>query len=171
MREEPVGEAPGDVTPLLAVYGTLRRGYRNRPLLEGRSSIVSMGTLPGRLVHVDTPLRRYPYPGYLPPTPGSQLPGISSSCESVVVEVVRVDDPELWPALDALERYLPDNPSGSEYVRILTSASTPAATPLTCWTYRYNADATGYGDVPAGDWARLHPPDLPAAGPPDVTGP
>lgn len=130
-----------------------------------------MATLPGRLVHVASPLRRYPYPGYLPSSPHSQLPEMSGSCESVVVEIVHIDDPALWPSLDALERYLPDDPSGSEYVRVLARASTQSGSPLTCWTYRYNADATGYGDVPDGDWSRLYPPDLPASGPRDVTGP
>ena len=166
-----MGAGKGEVTSLLAVYGTLRRGYRNWTLIEGRSTVVSMGTLPGRLVHIDSPLRRYPYPGYLPPSPDLHLPEISSSCESVVVEVVRIDDPALWPTLDALERYLPDDPAGSEYVRVLVSASTPAGTPLTCWTYRYNADAAGYSDVPDGDWTRLYPPDLPSDSTRDVTGP
>ena len=78
-----VGDGPDEVTPLLAVYGTLRRGYRNWPLIEGRSTVVSMGTLPGRLVHIDSPLRRYPYPGYLPPSTDSQLPEISGRCEYV----------------------------------------------------------------------------------------
>ena len=67
--------------------------------------------------------------------------------------------------------YLPDDPACSEHVRVLASASTPAGTPLTCWTYRYNADAASYGDVPDGDWTRLYPPDLPTGTPRDVTGP
>jgi gamma-glutamylcyclotransferase (GGCT)/AIG2-like uncharacterized protein YtfP len=152
---------PADASPLLAVYGTLRRGYRNWPLLQGRSALVAVGTLPGRLVHVDSPLRRYPYPGYLPTSPDSPLPEISGTLQSVVVEVLRIDDPALWPALDALERYLPENAADSEYVRVLVTVTTHGGTALTSWTYRYNAAVASYRDVPDGDWARLYPPDLP----------
>lgn len=143
---------PSAATSRLAVYGTLRRGYRNYPLIEAGSTHLGIGHLPGRLIHVATPLRRYPYPGYLPDMP--------PSANRVVVEVVDITDHTLWPSLDALERYLPDDPSGSEYLRVSATATLPGDRALTCWTYVYNTDVTGYDDVPDGDWARLVAPDV-----------
>lgn len=152
-------QRPDDVTPLLAVYGTLRRGHRNYPLIERGSRYVGLARLPGRLVHISSPLRRYSYPGYLPEESGSSA--------RVVVEVMEITDDSLWPSLDALERYLPDDPGSSEYLRCLATATLPDSSALTCWTYRYNAAVEGYEDVVDGDWARLPP----ATAQPDVTGP
>jgi len=143
---------PATPTSLLAVYGTLRRGYRNYPLIERASTHLGIGHLPGRLVHIASPVRRYPYPGYLP-----------DGCDAAgraVVEVVDITDPALWPSLDALERYVPDDPAGSEYLRVVATARMNDGRALTCWTYAYNADTEGYGDVPDGDWAALFPPDV-----------
>lgn len=137
---------------MLAVYGTLRRGYRNYPLIEAGSRHLGSAELPGRLVHVASPLRRYPYPGY--------LPGSIGSSERVVVEVVEITDPALWPALDALERYVPDEPATSEYLRAVATVTLPDGTSLTCWTYVYNAAIDGYALVPGGDWARVFPVDV-----------
>jgi gamma-glutamylcyclotransferase (GGCT)/AIG2-like uncharacterized protein YtfP len=143
---------PAAPTSLLAVYGTLRRGYRNYPLIERGSALAGIGRLPGRLIHVASPLRRYAYPGYLPDAPGDS-PG-------VVVEVVDITDETLWPSLDALERCLPDDPGGSEYLRLPATARMSDGSALTCWTYVYNAVINGYDDVPDGDWAALYPPDV-----------
>lgn len=143
---------PATPTSLLAVYGTLRRGYRNYPLIERGSTHLGVGHLRGRLIHVASPVRRYPYPGYLPDG--------SSAASRAVVEVVAITDESLWPSLDALERYVLDDPDGSEYLRLPTTAHMVDGSALTCWTYVYNADITGYGDVPDGDWAALYPPDV-----------
>ena len=64
------------------------------------------------------------------------------------MEVVDITDPALWPSLDALERYVPDDPAGSEYLRLAATAHMTDGRALTCWTYVYNADTEGYGDVP-----------------------
>lgn len=143
---------PATPTSLLAVYGTLRRGYRNYPLIERGSTRLGVGQLAGRLIHIASPVRRYPYPGY--------LPGESTSTSRAVVEVVDITDVSLWPSLDALERYVPDDPAGSEYLRLPTTAHMADGRALTCWTYVYNADITGYDDVPDGDWAALYAPDV-----------
>jgi gamma-glutamylcyclotransferase (GGCT)/AIG2-like uncharacterized protein YtfP len=143
---------PTGPTSLLAVYGTLRRGYRNFPLIEHASTPAGTARLPGRLVHVASPLRRYPYPGYLPDAPGGM--------RHVVVEVFDITDPTLWPSLDALERYVPHDPSGSEYLRLPATARMVDGSAVTCWTYVYNADITGYEDVPDGDWTALYPLDV-----------
>lgn len=148
-------EEPSRVTPLLAVYGTLRQGYRNCSLIEGASTVISRGTLPGRLVHISSPLRRYPYPGYVPAADRET----TDTPQQVTVELVRIDQAGLWPRLDALERYDPNDLDGSEYRRVLVVATTTAGKRMRCWTYRYDAPAEGYDVVPDGDWARLYPPE------------
>lgn len=143
---------PTSLTSRLAVYGTLRRGYRNYPLIEPVSTHLGLARLPGRLVHVASPLRRYPYPGYLPDS--------NPVAPQVVAEVVDIVDPNLWTSLDALERYAPDDLAGSEYVRVPAQATLADGSALTCWTYVYNAPVNGYRDVPGGDWTTLYAPDV-----------
>ncbi|MGA7690088.1 MAG: gamma-glutamylcyclotransferase family protein [Jiangellales bacterium] len=143
---------PATPTSLLAVYGTLRRGYRNYPLIERGSTHLGVGHLRGRLIHIASPVRRYPYPGYVPDG--------SAAATRAVVEVVDIADESLWPSLDALERYVPGDPAGSEYLRLPATAHMVDGRALTCWTYVYNADITRYDDVPDGDWACLYSPDV-----------
>lgn len=155
MPQDGTGQPPADdasPTSLLAVYGTLRRGYRNYPLIEAGSRHLGAGHLPGRLVHVVTGLRRYSYPGYLPhPSPGPHR---------VVVEVVDIIDPALWATLDELERYRPDDPAGSEYARRTATATMVDGTQVTCWTYVYTSATDGYAVVPSGDWASVAVADV-----------
>lgn len=145
------GGRPGAVTPLLAIYGTLRRGYRNHSFIESGSVHLCTGWLPGRLVTIASPRRSYPYPAYVPDE--------SAMARRVVVDIVRITDEALWPTLDALELYLPDDLPNSEYRRVLIRAETADAGRLACWTYVYNAPVTGFTDVPDGDWAAVHPPE------------
>jgi gamma-glutamylcyclotransferase (GGCT)/AIG2-like uncharacterized protein YtfP len=151
-----MSDSPSTVTPLLAVYGTLRRGYRNWPLIAASSTRVDEGTLPGRLLHISSPVRRYPYPGYVPPGPLEQ----AGTAHRVVVEVVSIDDSAMWPQLDALERYDPGDVAGSEYVRVEVVVTTVLGEVLRCWTYRYEGPVDGYDEVPGGDWARLYLPGV-----------
>lgn len=151
-----MSDSPSLVTPLLAVYGTLRRGYRNWPLIAAASTLVDTGTLPGRLLHISSPMRRYPYPGYVPSDP----PGDAGGTPRVVVELVSIDDAALWPRLDALERYDPSDVAGSEYVRVEAVAASVTGRAVPCWTYRYQGPADGYDEVPDGDWAALYRPGV-----------
>lgn len=134
-------ERPG--TDLLAVYGTLRRGFRNHPLTHGRAEWVGEGRLPGRLLHIGGPLRAYPYPGYVPGPDGT-----------VVAEVLLVTDPTLWPDLHRLERYSPHDPDASEYVLVEAAAAMLDGRRLPCATYAYNRDDGSWPTVQGGDWAR-----------------
>jgi gamma-glutamylcyclotransferase (GGCT)/AIG2-like uncharacterized protein YtfP len=147
--------SPSEVTSLLAVYGTLRRGYRNWPLIASASTVVLEGTLPGRLLHISSPMRRYPYPGYIPCDPTA-----ATAPRRVIVEVVSIDDAALWPQLDALERYDPADIAGSEYVRVEAVATGAGGQALRCWTYRYQGSVEGHHVVPDGDWARLYRPGV-----------
>jgi gamma-glutamylcyclotransferase (GGCT)/AIG2-like uncharacterized protein YtfP len=150
-----MSERPSEVTPLLAVYGTLRRGYRNWHLIASSSTWVDEGTLPGSLLHISSPMRRYPYPGYVPVDPSA-----ATAAARVVVEVVSIDDAAMWPKLDALERYDPGDIEGSEYVRVEALVTSTSGRALRCWTYRYQGPTDGHDEVPGGDWGRLYRPGV-----------
>jgi gamma-glutamylcyclotransferase (GGCT)/AIG2-like uncharacterized protein YtfP len=156
------------VPTLLAVYGTLRRGFRNEYLTHGRSEFVGEGRLPGRLLHIGGPLRSYPYPGYVPGPSGE-----------VVVELLRITDAAIWADLHLLESYDPRDPEGSEYhpmtvtVRRLDGSTVPA------WTYVFVQPYDGWPVIEDGDWASVSPvvgevagtagADRPAGAPPSRT--
>lgn len=135
---------------LLAVYGTLRRGYRNHHLTLGRTDWLGEGRLPGRLLHIAGPTRSYPYPGYVPDASGT-----------VIVEVLRVADPALWLDLHLLESYLPHDPPSSEYLLVAAEAATLSGEHtgqvLPCLTYVYSQEDGPWPDIPGGDWATVSP--------------
>jgi gamma-glutamylcyclotransferase (GGCT)/AIG2-like uncharacterized protein YtfP len=135
---------------LLAVYGTLRRGFRNEDLTHGRTEHLGEGRLPGRLLHIGGPLRSYPYPAYLPGPDGPGDP-------QVVVEVLRITDRGIWTDLHALEAYDPGDLAGSEYhpaavtVRMLDGRRLPAL------TYVFAQPGDGWPVIGSGDWAEVSP--------------
>ena len=156
-------------TPLLlGVYGTLRRGCRNAGLLCGAEAI-AVGTVAGTLHEVAAPLgdRPYSYPLLVLPGQATRLEGApDASSGRVRVEVYRVVDGRMLDALDALEAYDPDDPAGSEYVRVrvaLLDAGAGAGAdadgdvgpvaPGQVQVYVHAGTADGLGPVlPDGDW-------------------
>ena len=137
-------------TPLLlAVYGTLRKGCRNTPLLAG-SPLVAEGTVAGTLHEVVAPLGDRPY-SYPLLVLGS---GEDASTGRVRVEVYRVSDQPVLAALDHLEAYDPEDPAGSEYVRVLVPLlDAGPAGPQEVQVYVHAGAAEGRGPVlHGGDW-------------------
>lgn len=116
------------------VYGTLKRGERNYPLVEKRVVKVLPGYVEGyRLFHLaEGPGRPYPYPG--------MVPG-----EGRVYGEVLFLPEEALSLLDELEE------EGVEYRRVRVPVETGEG-PLLAWTYLYLGDLEGAVWLPQGVW-------------------
>ena len=128
--------------PIIAVYGTLRRGEPNAGLLAGARDL-GVGRIVGRLHEMPrTAERAYAYPALVL---GAGAVG------DVVVEVYELADPAALAVIDALEAFDPDDVAGSEYARRLVDVlDGPVAT---AWIYEYNGPPEAMGDrIPDGDW-------------------
>jgi gamma-glutamylcyclotransferase (GGCT)/AIG2-like uncharacterized protein YtfP len=129
--------------PIIAVYGTLRRGEPNAALLSGARDL-GVARIVGRLHEMPrTAERAYAYPALV-------LDGVDGVGE-VVVELYELEDPATLAVIDALEAFDPENVAGSEYVRRLVDVhGSPVAT---AWIYEYNGPPEAMGDLIAdGDW-------------------
>lgn len=114
------------------VYGTLRRGERNYPLVEGLVVKVLPGHMEGfRLFHLAEGRNRpYPYPG--------MVPG-----EGRVYGEVLFLPEEALSLLDELEE--------EEYRRVRVWVETEEG-PLLAWMYLYLGDLEGAVWLPGGVW-------------------
>lgn len=116
-------------TPLVAVYGTLKRGLRNHHWLEGAAFLGSDRLTSATLYDLG------PFPGAKP-----------EPSRGVEVEIYRVDA-TLLTELDRLEDFRPRQPHTGLYRRdIHTTAYGPA------WLYLYNPEVTGCEAIRQGGW-------------------
>jgi gamma-glutamylcyclotransferase (GGCT)/AIG2-like uncharacterized protein YtfP len=126
--------------PIIAVYGTLRRGEPNAALLTGARAL-GLGRIAGRLHEMPrTAERAYAYPAL-----------VLDGAGQVIVELYELGDPATLAVIDALEAFDPEDVAGSEYVRRLVDVlDGPVAT---AWIYEYNGPPEAMGDLVAGgDW-------------------
>lgn len=120
------------VDPLLFVYGTLMRGFRLHPLLEGCADYVGEGDVVGLLFD----LGRYPAARR---DGGGVIRG----------EVYQLTDSGLWPALDSAE--------GNQYHRGETTVRLAGGGQVTAYIYWYIKSLRGAVPIPGGDY-RAHSP-------------
>ena len=119
------------------VYGTLKRGQSNYPLIEEAVRGMVPATIRGRLYDV------------------GPFPALAEGDEAVRGEVLVVDPvelPRLLSVLDELEGYLPSDPAGSMYVRRAVVAAADDGGEVAAYAYFYNRDPVGLRHLPGGDW-------------------
>jgi gamma-glutamylcyclotransferase (GGCT)/AIG2-like uncharacterized protein YtfP len=129
--------------PVLAVYGTLRRGQRNHGIL-GDAAFLGAGRIQGTLHDVPrAPFRPYPYPALVLEPAGV-----------VEVELYRLSGARALARIDALERYDPADIEGSQYVRLEVAVS--GGPVERAWAYVYRGPLGELGEpIPCGDWLRF----------------
>ncbi|MDN3520656.1 gamma-glutamylcyclotransferase family protein [Halomonas ramblicola] len=116
-------------TPLVAVYGTLKRGLRNHHWLEGADFLGTDRLTTATLYDLG------PYPGAKP-----------EPSRGIEVEVFRVDA-RLLAGLDRLEDYRVRTPRHGDFDRVIhTTAFGPA------WLYLYNHAVDGCPMIREGGW-------------------
>jgi GntR family transcriptional regulator / MocR family aminotransferase len=127
-------------SPVVAVYGTLRRGERNHELMAG-AELLGSGAIPGRIHRMRRNAERaYDFPAL-----------VDDPLRRVVVDLYRLPDPGLLARLDALEAYDPADETSSEYLRRWTVVRGGSVTGA--WVYRFAGRLAATAEpIPSGDW-------------------
>lgn len=117
-------------TPLVAVYGTLKRGLRNHHWLAG-ADFLGTDRLTGTTLY-----DLGPYPGAKP-----------EASRGIDVEVFRVDA-RLLAGLDRLEDHRVRAPKRGDFERVIHATAYGPA-----WLYLYNHDVRGCPAIREGGWS------------------
>lgn len=116
-------------TPLVAVYGTLKRGLRNHHWLRGADFLGEDTLTTATLYDLG------PFPGAKP-----------EPSRGIAVEVFRITARQL-AGLDRLEDYRVRSPQQGDFDRVVHATSFGPA-----WLYLYNHDVAGYPAIREGAW-------------------
>lgn len=119
---------------LLFAYGVLRHGLIGYRSLELASRARALGRerINGRLYHL------------------GEYPGIILGDNGIVHgELFAIEDPALWPELDAYELYDPERPRASEYRRVQVDLLDSGRR---AWIYEYNRPVKDRPVIASGTW-------------------
>jgi gamma-glutamylcyclotransferase (GGCT)/AIG2-like uncharacterized protein YtfP len=122
---------PARSKALLFAYGTLMRGYALHAILAAGATLVTTGSVRGRLLA----LRGYP--------------GLVEGAGRVNGEVYRLDDPELLALLDREEGY--------NFVRRRAVVTLAGGRRARAWLYRYRGPRERARVIPGGDYRATRP--------------
>ena len=122
---------PARSKALLFAYGTLMRGYPLHAVLAAGATLLTTGSVRGRLLA----LRGYP--------------GLIAGAGRVRGEIYRLDDPELLPVLDREEGY--------NFVRRRGIATLAGGRRARVWLYRYRGPRERATPIPSGDFRATKP--------------
>lgn len=134
----------------LFVYGTLKRGQLNFPLLAPHARAIAPATTRGYLHDLGL------------------YPAMSAGEGTVRGELVRLDPadlPAVLAVIDRLEDYRPDDPAGSMYLRRVVAVELADGGWERAHAYFYNRAAAALPRIAGGEW---FPADAPAVGIGDV---
>jgi gamma-glutamylcyclotransferase (GGCT)/AIG2-like uncharacterized protein YtfP len=124
-------------TPLLFVYGTLMRGFREDWQRKVGAELVGRGTIRANL---------YDLGDY----PGARVAGAKPD-RRVIGELYRLRDPELaLETLDKYEEFSPLEPNKSLFIRELLSVSLEDGRKKRAWAYLYNRGIANARVIPTG---------------------
>jgi pyruvate carboxylase len=129
--------------PRLFLYGSLLTGTPDRRLNKQVRRLLRHAhpaMIQARLYNLGH------YPGIIPSTVRT---------ERVYGQVVTLAKPHLLRQLDRYEDYFADEPTRSEFIRILIPAQLlPTRKYSDCWVYIYNGDVSGKQRILSGDYVR-----------------
>jgi gamma-glutamylcyclotransferase (GGCT)/AIG2-like uncharacterized protein YtfP len=119
------------------VYGTLKRGQSNYPLIAAAVRAALPATIRGRLYDV------------------GPFPALAHGDETVYGELLLIASEalaDLLVVLDDLEGYDAVDPVGSFYLREIVVATTADGREHAAYSYFYNRDIAGLHHLPEGAW-------------------
>ncbi len=121
----------------LFVYGTLKRGQFNHPVLAPYAQAVEPSSIRGALYDVGL------------------YPALVEGTDTVRGELVRLaaaDLAHVLSILDRLEDYRPGDEEGSMYLRRVIDVRTASGVRERAYAYFYNRDAASLPRVAGGEW-------------------
>lgn len=119
------------------VYGTLKRGQSNYPLIAAAVRAASPATIRGRLYDV------------------GPFPALAHGDETVHGELLLISPEalaDILVLLDRLEGYDAADPVGSFYLREIVAATTVDGREDVAYSYFYNRETASLHHLPDGEW-------------------
>lgn len=123
------------------VYGTLKRGFGNHPVIRDgtHTRLIGRASIPGRMISCGF------FPGLLEP---------ETDTDEVFGELYAIKDASVWSGLDRLEGYREDDPENSMYIRkvVVLNQQELLEPGSKVYTYYWNRDVGNRPIIESGEW-------------------